>query len=233
MSGWTFPYSSNLFLTKQALLLALGQTPAETLSLRQPTQNQNIFNVPSVFTSAERAFISIPGIVKKVYEFKTEQTVKDFFSRCKEGESVKFPENNVEKCGNVISLNADYETAVLVAENKIKSLVLELEPNNAETKNFLEQPLNTEFPPSAFNLPTEIYNKISVLEQSQNQIDFTKTPDFLEPFLYNIKDYNKRTIAETLELYKKIKVPKNTLVSCKFYRYLIRGGIQGILYIDE
>ena len=57
MSGWTFPYSSDVNLTKEAMKIALGQVP-------ESTENDE---VPSLKFSHERAFISIPGKIKSIY----------------------------------------------------------------------------------------------------------------------------------------------------------------------
>ena len=57
MSGWTFPYSSGFELTKEAMKIALGI----------PSDFSDINEIPSAKFSHERAFISIPGKIKKIY----------------------------------------------------------------------------------------------------------------------------------------------------------------------
>ena len=71
MSGWTYPYASSLNLTEQALLIAAGKEPAELVKKRKPlgitSGNFVLYEVECDKTSAERAFISIPGTVSSVY----------------------------------------------------------------------------------------------------------------------------------------------------------------------
>lgn len=239
MSGWTYPYSSKVNLTKQALLLALNQIPTEVLEKREATKNQNIYNLPSKEVSAERAWISIPGKISEIFDASENlenHNIKDIFPRTKVGDKVNFPLNNVEKCGNVISNHENYKTAVDSAEEKISNLILKLEKNNQETLNFLQEDLNTEFPPSAFQLPSEIYKEIDNLPQNLENLQLPKS---LEPYFDSVKDYNHRTIKKTLELFEKItKTDINTKIDfsdfkINFWHGLIRGGLQGILYLYE
>ena len=60
--------------------------------------------------SAERAFISIPGLVREVGGVERARGiagVTDVFLRTGPGSPVVFPRNNVEKCGNVITVHDD------------------------------------------------------------------------------------------------------------------------------
>jgi len=130
MSGWTFPYSSGFELTKEAMKIALGI----------PSDFSNITEIPSTKFSHERAFISIPGKIKKIYgEEKAWASpfVKNIFFRVKEGSEVDFPRNNVEKCGNVISSSKERELSKKGAESAVAQIVLRLEPKNPQTENFL------------------------------------------------------------------------------------------------
>ena len=54
------------------------------------------------------------------------------------GSSIDFPRNNVQKCGNVISVNADYQKAVESAQKAISSIILTLKPNQPSTDDFLQ-----------------------------------------------------------------------------------------------
>ena len=238
MSGWTYPYSSKINLTKQALLLALNQLPKEVLANRDSTPIQNVYNLPSKEVSAERAWISIPGIISEIIDVSENQeksNVKDVFPRTKVGDSVNFPLNNVEKCGNVISVHENYEVAVDSAENKIYNLILKLEKND-ETLKFLQQNLDTDFPPSAFSLPKEVYTEIENLPLKQENLQL---PKILEPYFESVQDYNHRTIKQTLENFINItKTDINTKMDfsdfkINFWHGLLRGGLQGILYLYE
>ena len=238
MSGWTYPYSSKINLTKQALLLALNEKPEEVLENREKTEIENLYNLPSKEVSAERAWISIPGKIEKIIDLSESenQNIKDVFPRTQVGDVVNFPLNNVEKCGNVISNNKDYKIATSSAEEKIANLILCLEKNNSETLAFLQGDLETDFPPSAFSLPKDVYNEVKNLPLILENLEI---PECLLPYAENLKDYNHRTIKQTLDIFKKItKFDINQKINfadskINFWQTLIRGGIQGILYLYE
>jgi hypothetical protein len=127
MSGWTFPYSSGVEVTDAALNIALG-LPPDDLSPRLRC------------VSAERAFISIPGTVREIVgldEAAHIRGVKDVFLLVKERDDVVFPTNNVEKCGNVISVAPSRSLAVLSAEEAIRRIFIRLTPSNSFTDEFL------------------------------------------------------------------------------------------------
>ena len=231
MSGWTFPYSSDINLTKQGILLALGEKlnlcPSQVEVLQKKSFFKNTYlikncKIPKV--CAERAWISIPGKVKKIYgipEVMDKNSVlKDVFIRGNVGDDVKFPVNNVEKCGNVITLSETREEAIQEGEKIISKIVLRLEANNKATTEFLEQDLQTEFPPSAFNINFDFDD----LEKMTQEIEVS-----------SLRDWNYRTIKNTVELFEKITNCKISEVqnSKKFWKYLLRGGIQGALYFYD
>ena len=227
MSGWTFPYSSDINLTKKGILLALGENPnfsdeeleiLTELSINSEKILVKMCKTPKV--CAERAWISIPGKISKIYGINSDiknknSYLKDIFIRSKEGDEVKFPTNNVEKCGNVITLSENREKSNIEAEKIISSIVLRLEPNNEETTKFLEQDLDTNFPPSAFNTKLDLEN----LEQIAMEIETS-----------SLRDWNYRTIKETIKLFTEISNCEIFISNKKFWHYLLRGGIQGALY---
>ena len=99
-----------------------------------------IYEVPCVATSAERAWISIPGKIKEIYGFETCSShpfVKNSMARTKPGDSVDFPRNNVEKCGNAVTLAKDRNLAVESAENAVSFVVQRLEKGCRATDTFL------------------------------------------------------------------------------------------------
>ena len=231
MSGWTFPYSSDINLTKQGILLALGEKlklcPSQVEVLQKKSFFKNTYlikncKIPKV--CAERAWISIPGKVKKIYGIPEvldkNSVLKDVFIRGNVGDDVKFPVNNVEKCGNIITLAETREDAIQEGENIIKNIVLRLEPNNKITCYFLEQDLQTEFPPSAYNIDFDFEN----IEKMNSEIEVS-----------SLRDWNYRTIKDTVELFEKITNCKISEVQNpkKFWKYLLRGGIQGALYFYD
>ncbi|UTC44071.1 ATP-grasp domain-containing protein [Treponema sp. OMZ 857] len=140
MSGWTVPYSCGLDITEAALTLALGGSP------RLHTCGKDSFVIPlkqnCQFVSAERAWISIPGQVAAVSGLEAARAapfVKDVFPRAGVGDTVVFPQNNVEKCGNVLSAAPSRREAVLASEAACRKIVLRLKPHVAETDAFLAE----------------------------------------------------------------------------------------------
>ncbi|MGP1588041.1 MAG: ATP-grasp domain-containing protein [Treponemataceae bacterium] len=196
MSGWTFPYASGINLTKQAILLSLGME-SEVCTVAKDIEPKK--------TSSERAWISIPGVVSKIYGYEKAKNIHgiiDVLPRVKENDEVNFPLNNVEKCGNVISVDPDRQKSVTNAQSAVSSIILRLKPDVTQTNEFLEKDLKTDFPPSAY--PNGLEDK-------------------------NAVDWNYRTIEDTLKIFSDITgfSPNN---DPKFWRYLLRGGIQGALY---
>jgi hypothetical protein len=180
MSGWTYPYASGVEVTRGAILAALGQVP------------QNLKPARS-WTSAERAFISIPGRVRSLHGLEKAGAlphVKDVFLRVQPGGTVTFPENNVTKCGNVIAAAAVREAAVNAADSAVRTIRIRLEAPNAETDAFLgldprslwgfapkyelhKVPLAPEacpgesgFPPDAFSLTPDLAALVAALPES-------------------------------------------------------------------
>ena len=140
MSGWTVPYSCGLDITAAALTLALGGSP------RLHTCGKDSFVIPlkqnCQFVSAERAWISIPGQVAAVSGLEAARAapfVKDVFPRAGAGDTVVFPQNNVEKCGNVLSAAPSRREAVQASEAACRKIVLRLKPHVAETDAFLAE----------------------------------------------------------------------------------------------
>jgi biotin carboxylase len=155
MSGWTYPYASGVEATRGAILVALGKKP-EGLK-------------PSKFwTCAERAFISIPGKIRSIHsldEARDVPYVKDIFLRAAPGSAVAFPENNVSKCGNVISAAPERKEAIESAEKAARMILIRLESPDPATEAFLsELPSGSQsFPPDAFSLPPECYALLAEL----------------------------------------------------------------------
>ena len=162
MSGWTYPYASHCNLTEEALLIACGKKPSfleahrKRIPFTPPPSCGNcgapyeLYELPCVEASAERAWISIPGIVKEVLLLEKARSVlfiKDVFPRSAEGDAVVFPHNNVQKCGNVISSSPSRKDSIAAAQKAVSEIVLRLEPCVPETDAFFA---DTHFPPDAY-----------------------------------------------------------------------------------
>lgn len=249
MSGWTFPYSSDLNLTEQAIEIALGMRPAALEAYRFPLSIEGapfqMFAYDCARSSAERAFISIPGRVKEILSVSDASKipgVRDIFPRVKPGDRVVFPRNNVEKCGNVIAVAATREAAVKVAESAAKTITIVLEKGNPETDDFLRMKRAKEdghFPPEAFQLPKEVDRAFNFeldceSERKIGEYDLIANcvPNSLSTCM-DIRDWNYLTLGETIEKFDKMNLNHGELNYKKFWLAVIRGGIQGALYVSK
>jgi biotin carboxylase len=243
MSGWTYPYSSGAEPVRAAILGAMGHKPEGLI----PTK---------AHVCAERAFISIPGTVKSITDDKKAHkhpNVNDHFLLIDEGSKVTFPENNVTKCGNIIASAPSRETAISAAETAAKSILIELEPDDPVTAQFLSQIAPSDsFPPNAFKITEEIR---AALEQVDEPVFSSLFHEFsLVPFpaftSSGLTDYMGRSIDESLEaVHLLISFPPSlrrlllpvgekkadnvVLLGRSFWAAFIRGGYQGAVYYIE
>jgi len=253
MSGWTYPYSSGVLPTRGAIEIALGKKP----TCLKPEWNH---------TSAERAFISIPGKVLSITgieKAKVMPCIKNVFTRIKPGSLVSFPDNNVTKCGNIISAAANRDEAINAAESAARSILIRLDSPNKATEAFLsaspEPSGKITFPPDAFSLDARIDSRLlsllNALPETQNdnplepqascQLYLYPFPEFTEA---GLKDYVGRSVTATLEairLLTGLELPlglpgaasalnKASYLGKSFWKALIRGGYQGaVYYIDS
>jgi hypothetical protein len=240
MSGWTYPYASGVEVTRGAILAALGRRWS-------PGPDRN-------WTSAERAFISIPGTVLSIHgldQARNTEYVKDIFLRIAEGSRVCFPENNVGKCGNIISAAPSRNDAVLAAESAARSVLIRLAAPHAETDAFLASPADQPFPPCAYTLGPELCGLLEALPDPCSApetplIEIFPFPEFIQS---GLRDYAGRTPIESLEAIRIItglslpiieKKPiwfpepiRSIVLGRRFWEALIRGGYQGAVYLID
>ena len=208
MSGWTYPYSSGVLPTRGAIEIALGRKPSAVLP-------------EWAWTSAERAFISIPGVVRSISGIEKARAmpwVKDIFLRVKPGSRVSFPENNVSKCGNVISAAAERADAVNSAESAARSILIRLEAPNEETDAFLAGFDNAAgqeaaFPPNAFPAQKGDCHLFHSVEESLDAVRALTGVD-LPRFSEIPPNYGEMT----------------GIFGSSFWKAFIRGGYQGAAY---
>ena len=248
MSGWTYPYASDCPLTEQALAVSCGFSadylenhkiplefipPADMKNAEQPFE---LYDVPCLRTSAERAWISIPGVIKSVEgldEAAKVEYVKDVLPRNKEGDQVNFPRNNVEKCGNVITCAQTHELAVSAACEVLSKITLRLEPHNKDTEEFLkgvEAPDEKGFPPSAFDVEVN-WNKVKDIPQGQ-KISLFMPEEFTEKVLEK-RDWNHCTLKQVISRFEKMCPDHKPLEGKTFWKACLRGSIQAMLYIAD
>lgn len=236
MSGWTYPYASSINLTEQALRISLGLPPSVLL------QGKSL--EPSS-VSAERAWISIPGIVDKIYGFDNVLKIthiKDIFPRAKEGDAVAFPVNNVEKCGNIISCAETRSEAVQSAQIACASIILRLRPDQRETQLFLEDSIHAEFPPSAYKISKKQFEELIFSSKGKISVkEILEKGNTILPSWLSCEDqcdWNHKTACSALDQFCTIAKEDKNLSSrsadeAKFWQYFIRGGLQGIFYLFD
>ncbi|MFP4549184.1 MAG: ATP-grasp domain-containing protein [Spirochaetales bacterium] len=242
MSGWTYPYSSGVNLSEVGLRVALGEAPGHIVA--------SLNN-----TSAERAIISIPGVVKSIdvpENTRSHADVREIFVTKRVGDLVRFPQNNVEKVGNVISVHKDRQTAVKSAERAVSSIVVVLEADREETDAFLFGPSTNETQYWAYeSVADELYPdhrhrddrgawKSILNEQGgrRESVSFAIPDGMLDR---SERDWTYRTLKETLETVQtreSIDVQRApsgepALIDLLFMRATLRGGVQGALYVIQ
>ena len=234
MSGWTFPYASGIESTRGAMEIAMGLSPDQ--------YDGSLKN-----TTAERAFLSIPGTVKtieNIEEAYNTEFVKDLFLRVDIGDSVVFPVNNVEKCGNIISCHENRGSAVKSAEAACSKVFITLSESDNITGDFLYK--DKEWPGDAFSLNNS-YN-ISFYEELQTDIDFEYEeiffPDFKpvklpDIFYETALDWQGRKLLDVYNEILSITDMSETddIIDKKaqayFWRSIIKGSIQGGIWFFD
>lgn len=261
MSGWTVPYSSRFDVTKAAVKIALGEFPEE---LKEPSPfltvpvKETVRSIgPDTGFSAERAWISVPGTIKKIYgldEAQKTEYVKDVIAKSFAGDEVCFPRNNVEKCGNVLSAAPSYGEAVRSATEAVQKIVIRLEPNNARTDAFLQE-MNADirtqgtYPPNAFLFPPQ-FCAGSFADRLQSSAltekDGLVLPSCFLPYAESVFGVHGLSLFSALktacgiepELKRKLatlKTAENTVSekAIPYWLSFIRAGIQGLLYVFD
>ena len=233
MSGWTYPYSSGVQPIRSAILTAMGRKPGNLV----PEKN---------WTSAERAFISIPGTVSSVGGLNQNQAaVYDVFSGISSGSIVRFPENNVSKCGNIISAAPERNAAIEAAQSAAASILIRLNPSDSRTACFLDSfGRGVVFPPNAFQIDDELYAALDKIPETSGSGGLCLRP-FPEFTGSGLSDYMGRSIQESLDAVRTLTgfllpeppVSSDNNTTClgrSFWKAFIRGTYQGaVYYIDR
>lgn len=253
MSGWTYPYASDLNLTKQAILIACNEIPQKLIEKRIPvsyTPSQlcknekcpyDLYEVPCVRTSAERAWYSIPGQVEYIENINeySDKAVFDVLPRSTVslGSKVNFPRNNVEKCGNIITVSNDDKIAIDAAQDAVSNIFITLKPDTKETEDFLSgisQQDEKGFPPSAFEqIPPDILDsEDQIIGENQKVSDFI--PKVLQnPEYENIKDWNFNTIKQTAQKFDILRKNHPEFDLKTFWKAVLKGGLQAAVYFSD
>lgn len=232
MSGWTYPYASGVQPTAAALEIAVG-LPARGL---RPKWNM---------VSAERAFISIPGVVARIAGFETGcqlPAVKNGFLRVRVGDKVRFPTNNVEKCGNFISQADTHTEAVWAAEEACRGVVIVLDPGNPDTEAFLFSHRDA-WAPSAYRIDDQaLRDRLSRLPLFLDESTGSGGRLSIMPLpgveTIQSLDWHGRSIGRTLELVQaetgvSINADGDIILGRVFWDAVVRGGVQGGIWVID
>jgi hypothetical protein len=238
MSGWTYPYSSGVNLTEGALRIALGEDPGD----RTPRLSH---------TAAERALISLPGKVvgiEGVEEARRISGVRDVFLRVRTGDTVVFPTNNVEKCGNVIAAAEERDRAVRAAEEAVSSILIRLDPQNDDTEKFLFTPHWMDGR-SCFPIDSTIWERLHSLPwdtvdgkvSRKGKILDSTTPILSFPDMYSLGDipgWSYLTLPKLMERIGFMAEQWRTapwvgrwIPGALFWYVAFRGGLQGVVWM--
>ena len=233
MSGWTYPYASGIEPTLAAMKIALGLPPGELTPIFHRY-------------SAERAFISIPGRVQSLTgteEVSSKEGVRDLFCRIKPGDTVVFPTNNVEKCGNIITSGESRNIAVMLAEKAVHTVKILLESGNTDTENFLFG--KQQYAPPAFTFENreniKAFESMPLYQGDWHTVAGLSFIPLPCPELEQSRDWHGCTLPETLEsirqmaghLLAKYTEPGVFTLGKIFWYAVIRGGYQGGIYCLE
>ena len=152
--------------------------------------------------------------------------MKDVFPRAGVGDTVTFPRNNVEKCGNVLSAAPSRAEAVQASESACRKIVLRLQAHVAETDAFLaelQSPAEQHtFPPNILHCEDWGLCKAgkdgASFEQLLNSAAYTEKdgfvlPDFLAAVLDSARDVQGRTLRDVLQQALELE-PGLTAVLC-------------------
>ena len=244
MSGWTYPYASGIEVTREALLIAVGRDPGS------PPPERG-------WVSAERAFISIPGSFGGLVgerRARCRPYVKDFFLRPQKSETLGFPSNNVEKCGNIISQAPDRAAAVAAAEGAVGDLLVRLAPCDERTEAFLRGegrirgPDGDAWPPPAFPLAGETLRSLKEMpewldrDEGAARLPAGAPPLSVAPWAeadgVEPRDWSGRSLAESASLALEIAglnfgIAGRRVLAGRFWRALALGGAQAGLYVID
>lgn len=229
MSGWTFPLSSGIELTERAIRIALGEPPGSLT----PAWNR---------TSAERAIISIPGVVESMARTEEAQSapgVAEVFIKSAHGDIVRLPTSNVEKCGNVIAVSDDRDDACLAAESAVSLVEVVLQPEVHGTERFLFGPDDSRWAFNPEELDPQWLGTVQVGEAAMPDPGSCtlETPLGIGPLPVKAhqRDWSWRTLDESVS-----RLADEGLVTCDsmepklapcVWRGLLKGGLQGGRYV--
>jgi biotin carboxylase len=240
MSGWTYPLSSGVPLSEIGIRVALGDVPPRATPR-------------STRTSAERAIISIPGVLRRITGVEAARStagVEELFLSRGTGDAVTFPRNNVEKVGNVIAVGETRAAATLSAETAVSAVEPIVQTGNEETERFLfadaasdgslpEEYRNWAHPELIGLAPEDgVLTRWRTLRDAgpRSRLELT-IPE--EAASSASRDWAYRTVRQSMDTVSaredvrvSVGEPHDEL-SRVFLRAILKGGLQGARYVVE
>jgi biotin carboxylase len=233
MSGWTFPLHSGIDPAVGAIQLSLGQALVQDFdggyfasSTDPAVQRREVH---------ERGVISMPGIVEEL----TVPRGCDpswFFPSAAPGDEVRFPRNNVEKCGNFIAAADAATVQAAISRSLVKLRAVSAE----DLSSRLREPFPPAFPRALDLLASR--SSDSIPAASGGSAVPASRPVPAELLAADERDWNYRSISDSLELlremhggftWRRADWKALSLKDRDFLWCLLRGGIQGAGYYLE
>jgi biotin carboxylase len=237
MSGWTFPYASGLEVTMAALNIAVGLPPGDLAHQYSRA-------------AAERAFISVPGIVSRIEGLERARGLaglEALFLRAAPGEEVRFPVDNMGKCGNVISRAPTRTEAVRVAEEAAQAVLVRLRPDHPPTTAHLLAGVRRDTEPAALVLSEEANRRaladmpaFSVPGDAAGTGTGVAVLDLPRRLRENGRDWHGQPFGQALQraLYETgFRLQRagggRLLLGSLFWRAFLNGSVQGAVYLGD
>ncbi len=231
MSGWTWPEASGVQPTLGGLYLSMGLRPGDM----SPKRN---------LICAERALTGINGTVRRIdgrEDALKLPGIQEVFLRCKTGDTIKFPVNNVEKAGSIIAVGDGYMEVEHRVEKALQALRLILEPSDRTTGDFLDS--FDRFPPDAFAV-NGFFDRLWQLHPPcpSEGSSSIKPPIFIPMNLPKCRDYTGRTMEDVIYLMEKedcLSIVKEKSKEMdyshqsSFWKALVRGSSPGLRWFLE
>jgi biotin carboxylase len=189
MSGWTLPLASGMNFTRAALQIALDIKPDP---LPAPTKNWFVM---------ERGLLSFPGTIKSIdlYDYPQHHpTYQESFIRVTPGQKVRFPQNNVEKVGNLIYAGKSLHEVQSQIFAGLEHTHFHLDPSDPISLETLLHPEDSKVP-QAYE-PDKDSNQIEIDDQqrSWDGRSYGYARSYLESHTYGLSDIEQSITRQVL-----------------------------------
>ena len=195
MSGWTLPLATGMNFTRAALQIALDRKPDPV-----PVPTKNWFVM-------ERGFLSFPGTITSIelcnYSHN-HSTYQQSFIRVVPGQKVRFPQNNVEKVGNLIYAGASFHQVQSQIFAGLEQTHFHLDPSDPISLETLLHPEDIKVPQAYVAekaYETDIDSNQIVIDDQQRSWDgrsYGYAKSYLESQNHQLSDIEKSITFKVL-----------------------------------